>query len=453
MNQLNYDLAVTGNLVLGDSVLENGTLLVKDGRIAAISDRRDGFTAEQQIDATGKYVMPGAIDVHVHSLSYPGEGFFHATRSASAGGVTTIVDMPVDAPYGIATPEALENKIGLVEKDSVVDVALLGSVKNGTSQHIPALKEGGVCGFKLSLFDTEPNRFPRINDGELLEALELIRETGFTAGVHAENDEIIKRLIERYQAEGKTYPRAHCETRPECSETESALKGFEIARAAGARFHIYHVSCARTIDLLRRYREEGCDFTAETCPHYLIFSEEDIDRLGGKLRCNPPVRKPADVERLWQLLEAGEIDLVSSDHAPWPEDKKVKENIFENLCGAPGVEMLLPLLFSEGVAKGRISLATLNRVLMEKPARFSSLYPQKGSLNIGSDADIVIFDPNRKWTVSGAKQHSAAGWTPYEGMELTGKVEITIVRGQVVFKQGQVLVNAGYGKFVKPVGG
>lgn len=450
MSQIVYDLAVSGNIVLGDAVLENSTVLVKAGRVAAISDTREGFRAEKTIDAGQKYIFPGAIDVHVHSLSYPGEGFTYATRSASAGGVTTIVDMPVDAPEGIATPEALQAKIKLVERDSVVDVALLGSVKNGTSQHIPALKENGVCGFKLSLFDTDPNRFPRVNDGELLEAFELIRETGYSAGVHAENDEIIKLLIEQYQAAGKTYPRAHCETRPECSETESALKGLEIARAAGVRFHIYHVSCARTVDLLKRYKEEGCDFTAETCPHYLIFSEEDIDRLGGKLRCNPPVRKKEDVAALWQMLEAGEIDLVSSDHAPWPEEKKVAENIFENLCGAPGVEMLLPLMYSEGVAKGRISLATLNRILMETPARFSRLYPQKGNLNPGCDADMVIFDPEQKWTVRGSDQHSAAGWTPYEGMELTGRVQTTIVRGQVVYDQGDVVVEPGFGNFVKP---
>lgn len=452
MSSIVYDLAVSGDVVLGEEILENATVLVKGGKVAAIHSGAEGFSAEQRIDAAGKYIFPGAIDVHVHSLSYPGEGFAYATRSAGAGGVTTIVDMPVDAPEGIATPEALQAKIELVERDSVVDVALLGSVKNGTSQHIPTLKENGVCGFKLSLFDTDPNRFPRVNDGELLEAFELIRETGYTAGVHAENDEIIKRLIEQYQAAGKTYPRAHCETRPECSETESALKGLEIARAAGVRFHIYHVSCARTVELLKRYKDEGCDFTAETCPHYLIFSEEDIDRLGGKLRCNPPVRKKEDVEALWRMLEAGEIDLVSSDHAPWPEEKKVADNIFENLCGAPGVEMLLSLMYSEGVAKGRISLATLQRLLMETPARFSSLYPQKGSLNPGSDADMVIFDPEQKWTVRGNEQHSAAGWTPYEGMELTGKVQTTIVRGQVVYDQGQFKVDNGFGRFVRPKG-
>jgi allantoinase len=450
MSQAVYDLAVSGNIVLGDSVLENATLLVKDGRIAAISDQVEGLSAEKHINADQKYIFPGAIDVHVHSLSYPGEGFVNSTRSAGAGGVTTIVDMPVDAPLGIATPEALQAKIDLVERDSVVDVALLGSVKNGTSQHIPALKDAGVCGYKLSLFDTDPNRFPRVNDGELLEAFELIRKTGYTAGVHAENDEIIKRLIDQYQAAGKTYPRAHCETRPECSETESALKGFEIARAAGVRFHVYHVSCARTVELMRQYRAEGFDFTAETCPHYLIFSEEDIDRLGGKLRCNPPVRKLEDVEKLWKMLEAGEINLVSSDHAPWPEEKKVAENIFENLCGAPGVEMLLPLMYSEGVAKGRITLATLNRILMEAPARFSSLYPQKGTLTPGSDADMVIFDPNQKWTVRGSDQHSIAGWTPYEGMELTGKVETTIVRGQIVYDRGEFKVDSGFGNFVRP---
>ena len=189
--------------------------------------------------------------------------------------------------------------------------------------------------------------------------------------------------------------------------------------------------------------------TLETCPHYLVFSEEDMDRLGPKLRINPPMRKKSEPDHMWQRLKKGEIDCVSSDHAPWPLDQKNRPSIFENSCGAPGVETLLPVLFSEGVAKKRISMPLLSRVLMENPARIFGLYPRKGILAPDSDADIVVLDPEKTWTINAEDMHTKAGWTPYEGMEITGKVETTIVRGKVVFHEGEVTGEKGYGQFIR----
>ena len=451
MSQHEFDLAVTGDIVFHNTIVNNGTIYIEGERIAAFSDTPGDFRFGRHIDARNKLVFPGAIDSHVHSLSYPGEGFGNSTKAACAGGVTTIIDMPVDAPAGIATPEALKKKIAEVEKESHVDVALLGSVKNDTLEHITGLSEAGACGFKLSLFDTDPDRFPRVSDGRLLEAFARIAETGLTAGVHAENDEIIKDLISQYQKEGKTYPLAHCQTRPEVSETESVLKGLEIARAAGVRFHLYHISCSRAIDLAQYYRKDGNPVTIETCPHYLIFSEKDMESLKGKLRINPPVRKKGESERLWQKLQSGQIDCVSSDHAPWPVEKKNKSSIFDNASGAPGVETLLPLLFSEGVSKSRISVFKLAEAVMENPAKIFGLFPQKGTLSIGSDADITVFDPRQKWTVRAEELHSIAGWTPYEGMEVTGKVDTTIVRGKIVYHKGEITDGQGHGRFIHPL--
>jgi allantoinase len=205
VNQHIFDLAITGNVLFGSHMIEGGTLLVNGERIFGIISNSKGIQSKTHIRADGKWVLPGVIDSHVHSLSYPGEGFFNSSRSAAAGGVTTMIDMPVDAPKGIATPEALAKKIGLAESESVVDVALLGSVKNETVARIPELQDKGVCGFRLALFNTDPDRFPRVHDGQLLEAFAVIKETGLTAGVHAENDEIIKGLIEKYTQRGKTY--------------------------------------------------------------------------------------------------------------------------------------------------------------------------------------------------------------------------------------------------------
>lgn len=446
-----FDLAVTGNVLFGADVIEGGTVLINGDRISGVISSTVRFQSRTHLRAEGKWVLPGVIDSHVHSLSYPGEGLANSTRSAAAGGVTTIIDMPLDVPKGIATPEALRGKIGLVEKESFVDVALLGSVKNETIGNIHDLKNEGVCGFKLSLFDTDPDRFPRVYDGHLLEAFSAIKETGLTAGVHAENDEVIKFLIEKYIREEKTYPRAHCETRPEVSETESVLKALELARATGVRLHLYHVSCARSVELAKYFRNQGCLVTSETCPHYLMFSEEDMDKLGAKIKINPPMRKGSEPDLLWDQLSKGEIDCVSSDHAPWPMERKNKPSIFENASGAPGVETLLPLLFSEGVVKKRISVTVLSRVLSENPARIFKLFPKKGILAPGSDADIVILDPRRKTILRAEEMHTAAGWTPYEGMEITGRVDTTIVRGKIISDEGKIIGEKGYGCFVRPL--
>jgi allantoinase len=217
------------------------------------------------------------------------------------------------------------------------------------------------------------------------------------------------------------------------------------------RLHLYHLSCARSVDLAQMYRRQGVSVTTETCPHYLIFSEENMDSLGARIRINPPVRTKADKSMLWQKIRSGEIDCVSSDHAPWPIERKNKESIFDNASGCPGVETLLPLMYSEGVTGGHISLSALARVVSETPARTFGLFPGKGALLPGSDADLVILDPEKRWTVRSEEMNSSAGWTPYEGMEVKGKVETTVVRGEIVFSQGELLGKKGSGRFVKPV--
>jgi len=453
MNDHEVVLVVIGDIFTGEKILKNGAIIVKDQKILKVVTNGNDYQAKKRIDASNKLVMPGVIDSHVHSLSYPGEGFENSTKSASAGGVTTIVDMPVDAPEGITTAGSLKHKIDLIDAESHVDVALLGSIKNQTLNTIKELKDAGVCGYKISLFDTDPDRFPRVKDGELFEALKITKETGLPAGVHAENNEIIKYLIKKAIDNKQTSPRAHCETRPPVTETESVLKGMEIARATGARFHLYHISCHRSVQMADYYRQDGCDVTVETCPHYLLFTEEDMDRLKGRLKINPPVRQAEDCKGLWTMLEEGKIDTVSSDHAPWPAEFKDRESIFDCAAGAPGVELLLPLIFSEGVVKEKISLGTLYRVLSLNPAKIFGLYPRKGSFNPGSDADMVIIDSLKKWTVSASDMHTTARWSPYEGMELTGKVEMTIVRGQEVFSEGNFLAGKGFGEFVRPVNG
>jgi allantoinase len=269
--------------------------------------------------------------------------------------------------------------------------------------------------------------------------------------VHAEDGEIINRLVAEYRAAGKIYPRAHCETRPPISETASVTVALELGLAAGVNLHIYHASLPRTFQLVARYRTEGLAITAETCPHYLLLDDSDMDHLGARGKINPPLRDHAARAGLWDLLAHGRVDMVTSDHAPWQLDRKNQADIFANASGAPGVQTLLPTLFSEGVAAGRIDINTFQRLVAEGPARAFGLYPRKGTLSPGADADIVIIDPNAVWTVSPETLYSNAGWSPYDGRALRGRIVKTLVRGRLVYDGAKVVGRFGQGEFIKPV--
>jgi len=447
------DLAVYGRIVLSDRVLDDGYVAVAAGRIIAIGESADACPqAARTVRAGNAYVLPGVVDTHVHTRSEPAEGITRCTASAVAGGVTTIVDMPYDAPGAVPDLETLRRKIAAVAAEAVGDVALYGTIrKEGGLDEIERLASGGVCAFKISTYESDPIRFPRIADGEMLEAFRRIAATGLPVAVHCENQDIVDRAVERAQAAGETGPLAHCRTRPPVSETEAVARVLELASHAGGRVHIVHASVPRSFDLVERYRAEGLRATAETCIQYLVLDETAMDRLGPLAKINPPLRARADVDALWRYLAAGRIDHITSDHAPWTlARKRDRGNIFANASGAPGVETLLPLLYDAGVATGRLSMLDLARLLAERPARTFHLFPRKGVLVPGADADLVIFDPDVRWTVRGTDLHSAVGWTPYEGMTLRGRVRQTFVRGRAAYEDGAVVARPGDGQFVPP---
>ncbi len=274
------DLIVFGNIVLPDGVLYNSAVGVKDGVIVKIGY----LEAEEQgaakiIRADGQYVLPGAIDAHVHCYSSLDEGFHTATRSAAAGGVTTIIEMPYDATGMVCTLNAFEEKRSRLENECVVDVAMLVTIhKQDGYDSIRQLAEAGACGFKVSMFNTDSFRFPRIDDGQLLDSFAVIAETGCPVGVHAENDEIVRRYIDKYKDKGHD-PRSHAHSRPKVSESAAALTVMELAYETGAKLHLYHCTYPRIFELAEMFRKMGAKVTAETCTHYLTLSEEDMPRL------------------------------------------------------------------------------------------------------------------------------------------------------------------------------
>jgi len=442
------DLLITGDAVWDGQAIPGVGLGVRDGRIAGWFEPGYAPPARERVDAAGLLIFPGFIDAHVHCASTPFEGVPAATAAAAAGGVTTIVDMPFDAPAGISTVEQFTAKLTRIREQTRVDCAMLAAVKKETLDQIPGLAAAGACGYKMSLYDTDPVRFPIVPDPFLLEAFRRVAQTGLHAGVHAENDLIVQESVRRLRAAGRTAPRDHCLSRPPIAEIEATLRACEFARETGVRLHIHHVSHPRCIELVQRYRREGVRVTTETCPHYLLLTIDDMDRLKALGKINPPLRERADVEALWADLAAGRIDLVASDHAPWPPENKNKPDIFDNGSGAPGVQTLVPLLHSEGVAKGRITLGRFVEVLSRNVARTFRLPPTKGELRPGADADLVLLDPKKEWVVRDDQMLSNARWTPFAGMKVQGQVVATMVRGRFVYRDGQVLAKPGDGRFV-----
>ncbi len=442
------DLVIVGDAVWDGRIVSGAGIGVRDGRIAGWFEPGYAPPTRERLDAAGLLILPGFIDAHVHCASTPFEGVAAATAAAAAGGVTTIVDMPFDAPAGISTVEQFTAKVARIRGETRVDCAMLAAVKKETLDEIPGLAAAGACGYKLSLYDTDPVRFPIVPDPFLLEGFRRVARTGLHAGVHAENDLIVQETVRQLRAAGRTAPREHCLSRPPIAEIEATLRACEFAREAGVRLHIHHVSHPRCIEVAHRYRREGVRVTTETCPHYLLLTLDDMDRLKARAKINPPLRERADVEALWAELAAGRIDLVASDHAPWPPENKDKPDIFDNGSGAPGVQTLAPLLYSEGVAKGRITLGRFVEVLSRAVARTFALPPTKGELRPGADADLVLLDPKKHWVVGDDLMLSNARWTPFAGMTLQGQVVATLVRGRVAYRDGQVLAKPGDGRFV-----
>ena len=452
------ELTVRGRVVLPDRVLADGFVAVAGGRIISVGDVAAGAAipqARRAIAAAESYVLPGVVDTHVHTRSEPAEGITRCTAAAVAGGVTTIADMPYDEPSAVPDFETFRRKVADVANEAVADVALYGTIrKEGGLDEIERLAAAGACAFKLSTYESDPIRFPRIPDGEMLDAFRRIAATGLPVAVHCENQDIVDRASARARAAGATEPMAHCRTRPPVSETEAVARVLELAHDAGVRVHIVHASVPRSFDLVERYRRDGVRATAETCIQYLVLDESAMERLGPFGKINPPLRRREDVDSLWRYLGTGRIDQVTSDHAPWSLAHKTnRKDIFANGSGAPGVETLLPLLFDAGVASDRITITDLARLLCEHPARNFGLFPRKGVLLPGSDGDVVVFDPRAAWTVRGADLRSAVGWTPYEGMSLRGRVDVTVVRGRVVYEDGKVVAEPGTGEFVPRVRG
>jgi allantoinase len=443
------DQIFCGDIVLPTHVVAGGYLLVADGKIVHVGEGEP--PAGERHGGAGFLVLPGAIDAQVHSRSQRDqEDFIWSTRSAAAGGVTTIVDMPYDDGDLIATGERLTRKAETAAVQARVDFALYATIhpKDGP-ERAAELAAAGAAGFKFSTFGTHPERFPRVPLDRLYAYFAAIAKLDLIAGIHNENDEMVRSFIADVEAGGLTDYRAHGLSRPPVTEAVAMAEVYELGAATGCAVHVVHCSIGRGYDLAASYRQQGFASTVEACIHYLTLNEEDdVRRLVGKAKINPPIRSKVEVERLWQHLAAGNVTIVSTDHVSWSENLKSDPNMLKNSSGAPSLEVLYPLLL-KGLEDHDLPLTHAARLLAHNPASLFRLDDQKGALVVGRDADIALArrDPYRY--DAGASGHNVVSWSAYEGMMLPWRIVETFVRGKNVF-DGRNVGEPGFGRFVRP---
>ncbi|WP_106429915.1 dihydroorotase [Streptomyces xiaopingdaonensis] len=448
------DTVITGLVQTMEGVFQRGRVFIEGGVITAVATGGESVAdGARLIDVGDSYVLPGAVDAHVHSYSHGGEGLRASTSAAAAGGVTTIVEMPFDGTGPVNRRERLEAKLEKVAEEAVVDVAVLGTLEPGGGwRRTGELVDGGVVGFKVSLFDTDPFRFPRTSDAELLDVTAAIGEAGSTLCAHVENNEIIKALLADAGNRSSTDPSVHGRTRPPVSETLGALTAMEITAHQGNAMHLCHLSLGRSADLVEWYRDQGVDISFETCPHYLLLTEEDMMAHRGRLKINPPLRTATDRNAMWQAVTSGLASVISSDHAPWPTALKDHEAILDNSSGAPGVQTLVATTLGECLHRygdGREFSRTV-AALTANPADRYGIGHTKGRLQPGYDADVMVLTPSDDWRIDTAAQLSNAGWTPYHGYAPGAQVTLTLSHGNVVYDAGKGLLGVpGRGKQVQ----
>jgi dihydroorotase len=443
MSDFVADLVIHGGTIASDTTLTAASLAIADGRIVAVGMAPTMPPARQTLDATGLHLLPGAIDAHVH-FREPGythkEDWDTGTAAAAMGGVTTVFEMPnVNPPTG--TPEALRLKQAATAK-ARVDFGLYGLLAEDTIGHLEALIEGGVAAFKCFMGNTFGN-LPSPSTGAMLEGFEIIARHGLRISLHAETASIMARRQAALIAAGRHDPLAHLASRPAVVATEAVARAAILAEWTGARIHVLHISSADELRPLREAKARGVDVTGETCPHYLLFDERAYETLGPIIRVNPPVRERHHQDALWPALLDGTIDMIATDHAPHDPAEKTRADIWQADCGFPGVETQMALMLTQ-VAAGRMTLTDYVRMSAVAPARAFGLFPSKGTLTPGADADIAIVDLARTETITAAALHSRGRITPFEGMEVRGVPVYTLVRGRFVMRN-RVLVEDSLG--------
>ena len=457
-----FDLVIRDGHVATAEREFDGDIGILDGKIAALGEGLG--QGANEIDAAGRLVMPGGVDSHCHVEQISSNGvwtaddWFTATRSAACGGTTTIIPFACQH-RGQSLRDVVQSYHDLAGPKAVIDYAFHLIVSDPTAQvlgqELPALIKDGYTSFKIYLtYDAL-----MLTDRQFLDVLAVARRDGAMVMVHAENNDMIAWMAERLLQAGLREPKFHAVARPMLVEREATHRSIALAELVDVPILIVHVSGAEAIEQIRWARDRGLKVYGETCPQYLFLTEDDLDKPGkegAKHMCSPPPRDAANQEIVWQALQDGVFEVVSSDHAPYRFDdpegkfKAGPDAHFKQIAnGVPGLEVRLPLLYSEGVGKGRLSLQDFIALTATNAAKLYGLYPRKGDIVIGGDADIAIWDTGRSVTISQSLLHDNMDYTPYEGLEVTGWPVTTLSRGRVVWRDGEFSAEPGSGVFYK----
>jgi len=429
------DLVVRGGTIVGPDGLEPGDVAVVDGRVAAVGAGL-AATGAEEIDATGLHVFPGGVDPHVH-FDEPGrthwEGFATGSEALAAGGVTAYADMPLNSLPPTTDADAFDRKRAAAEAASQVDFALWGGLVPGKTAAIDDLWAHGALGFKAFLCDSGVAEFPPADDLTLLEGMRRCAELGAIVLVHAESAVIVAELTRRAVAAGRRGARDYAASRPAVAELEAISRALFLAGETGCALHVVHVSTPRGVELVARARTAGVDASCETCPHYLLLTVDDAERLGAAAKCAPPLRTAEERDGLWSLLERGLLPVVASDHSPCPPEMKAGADAFRAWGGISGCQSTRGLL----LAHGRLPLPAVAAVTATNAARRFGL-GGKGAVEVGHDADLALVDLALEWDLEPSELRYRHPVSPYVGRRLRGRVVRTILRGTTVMCDGSL---------------
>jgi allantoinase len=447
---LTVDLIIKDGLMILPNGLTHGSIIIDNGKIIGLA-KSSKLTANQTVNAGGKIVLPGMIDMHVHFRD-PGfperENFKSGSSAAAAGGVTTVIDMPNTDPPTVSS-KAFEEKQKIADSKSLVDFAFIGGAGEIKKEKILQMAGLGVTGFKSFLI----SRFKELyaSDYSLLKHMDTISELFLPLLVHAENGNIVDGYMQEAQKSGRTDPIAHCDFRPAIAEIEATMRCVVLARISGVHLHLCHMTSAGAVDILEWAQTGGQLVTGETSTNYLFLNRDFMSERGPYVKVDPPLRDKEDQIRLWEALNTGIIDVLASDHAPYTREEKDRgwNNIFEAPSGGVVIETTLQLML-DAVNNDQISLERLVEVFSCNPAQINGLYPKKGCIMIGADADLVIVDMDKQFQIKGENLNTIQKITPYENFEGKGMPIMTFVRGELIYENGQILGKPGYGQFQSP---
>lgn len=430
-----YDLVIKNGIIVREEDLTKADVGIKKGKIVEIGISINQNESTNTIEADGLYLFPGMIDSHVH-FNEPGrsewEGLETGSKSLAAGGATLFFDMPLNSHPPTTTEEAFYQKDGIAKEKSIIDYRLWGGVVPGNLDELEKLARCGVIGFKAFMSNSGIEDFQSADDRTLLLAMKKIAELHSILAVHAESETITSFLGKEINSQSENTALAFSNARPIFSEIEAVQRIIAYAEATKCKIHIVHISSSQVLKPIVAAKQRGLDISVETCPHYLSLTVDDLEKLGAVAKCAPPLRSKQEVDNLWESIAREEIDVIGSDHSPSLPSMK-NGNLLEAWGGISGCQTSLSVLLEEGYWQRGISLETIAKITSANPAKRFGLYPNKGSISIGSDADIAIVDVNEKFTLKKEDLFYKNKLSPYIGKTFRGRGKVTISRGEVVY--------------------